>query len=178
MLRPTCHTDPVSDDDLDARLAAAGDRLASLSMILQTRGPWPLAARFDHAPEASWGPLETLAHLEEMLPFWLGEAERILDVTEPPTTIGRLATDDVRLALIARDRTLPVRELVARVQAAIKRWRDRWAALDPSDRERAGNHVTLGRVTVADIATRFAVGHLEDHLGQLKATLEPSPPPG
>jgi hypothetical protein len=167
----------VSDDELDGRLAAAGDRLASLSTILQARGPWPLAERFDHAPEASWGPLETLAHLAEMLPYWLGEAERILDAAEPPATIGRMATDDVRLALIARDRTLPPRELVARVQAGIERWRGRWASLDPSERGRVGNHVTLGSVTVADIATRFAVGHLEDHLVQLESTLT-DPPPG
>jgi hypothetical protein len=166
----------VTDDDLDARLAAAGDRLTSLSTILNARAPWPLAARFDHAPEASWGPLETLAHLEEMLPFWLGEAERILDATDAPATIGRVATDDLRLALIARDRTLPVRELVARVQTGIERWRGRWAELDGPSRSRAGNHVTLGSVTVEDLAARFAVGHLEDHLDQLAATLADASP--
>jgi hypothetical protein len=162
----------VADDELDARLAAAGYRLASLSATLQARGPWPLAARFDHAPEASWGPLETLAHLEEMLPFWLGEAERILDATDPPATIGRVATDDFRIGLIARDRTLPVRELVARVQNGIDRWRGRWAELDDPSRNRSGSHVTQGPVTVTDVASRFAVGHLEDHLDQLAASLD------
>jgi hypothetical protein len=176
MLRLACHTAPVSDHDLDARLAAASDRLASLGVILEAGSPWPLAERFDHAPEASWGPLETLAHVEEMLPFWLGEAERILDATDPPATIGRAATDDLRIGVIERDRTLPVRELVARVQNGIDRWRRRWAALDEASRGRAGAHVKLGRVTVTDVAERFAVGHLEEHLGQLAESLATDPP--
>lgn len=166
----------MNHDDLDSRLAAADDRLAALAGALQRAGPWPLAARFDHAPEASWGPPEILAHLEEMLPFWLGEAERILDPTARATTFGRAATDGVRLAIIARDRTLPLPELVARVQLGIERWRRRWAELDPERRERGAAHLTLGQLTVSDVATRFAVGHLEDHLDQLAATLGGEPP--
>lgn len=168
----------MSDDDLDLRLAAASARLAELGTTLQARGPWPLAERFDHSPEASWGPRETLAHLEEMLPFWLGEAERLLDAPDDAVTFGRVATDDVRLAIIERDRTLPLRELVARVQVGIDRWRRRWAELDGPSRGRHGTHVTLGDLTVADIATRFVVGHVEDHLDQLAAAIEGGPPPG
>jgi hypothetical protein len=168
----------MRDDDLDHRLAAAGERLADFGKALERGGPWPLADRFDHAPEASWGPRETLAHLEEMLPFWLGEAERILEGGGAPVTFGRVATDDIRLAIITRDRELPLRELLTRVQDGIERWRRRWAELDAPSRERQGTHVTLGDLTVTDIATRFATGHLEDHLDQLAATLDERPPQG
>jgi hypothetical protein len=154
-------------DDLDQRLAAATERLDRLGASLQAGGPWPLAERFDHAPEASWGPRETLAHLEEMLLYWLGEAERILDDPAGGATLGRVATNDVRLAIIERDRTLPIRELVARVRVGIERWRRYLQDLDPASRDRTGTHVTLGTVTVNDVATRFAVSHLEDHLDQL-----------
>ena len=162
------------DEDLDRRLAAAGDRLAGLGTALERGGPWPLAERFDHSPEASWGPRETLAHLEEMLPYWLGEAERILDDPSGGATLGRAATNDIRLAIIERDRTLPIRELVARVQAGIERWRRRWSELDGPSCERTGTHVSLGVVTVTDVATRFAVGHLEDHLDQLEGAIDGS----
>ncbi len=168
----------MSDDEFDRRLAAASDRLADLGTALQRGAPWALAGRFDHSPEASWGPREILAHLEEMLPFWLGEAERILDAPDGSATVGRPATDDVRLAIIERDRTLPLRELVARTQAAIDRWRQRWAQLEVASRERTGSHVTLGPVTVTDLAGRFAVGHLEDHLDQLAAALGGDPASG
>ncbi len=176
MLPPACHTGAVSDNELDRRLAAASDRLADLGKALQRGEAWPLAERFDHSPEASWGPRETLAHLEEMLPFWLGEAERILEAAGEPVIFGRVATDDIRLAIIERDRTLPLRELLARVQSGIDRWRTRWAELDGSSRGRRGTHLSLGDLTVTDIATRFTVGHLEDHLDQLGAALDGEPP--
>ena len=168
----------MADDDLDARLAAAGERLSDLTRQLQTGGPWPLAERFDHSPEASWGPRETLAHVEEMLAYWLGEAERILDSSEEAPAFGRVATDDVRLAIIERDRTLPIRELAARVEVGIDRWRRRWAELDTASRARTGTHPTLGAVTVRDLATRFAMGHLEDHLDQVAASIADRPAPG
>jgi len=165
-------------DDLETRLGAASQRLAGLGTKLRSGGPWPLADRFDHAPEAAWGPRETLAHLEEMLPYWLGEAERIVDDPSGGATLGRAATNDVRLAIIERDRTLPIRELVARVQAGIDRWLARWPELDAASRERTGTHVTLGVVTVTDVATRFAVGHLEDHLDQLEGAIGGGTGPG
>jgi hypothetical protein len=168
----------MNEEKLGRRLAKASDRLTMLGLALQEGGPWPLAERFDHAPEASWGPPEILAHLEEMLPYWLGEAERILQAVDGPPAFGRVPTDDLRLAIIERDRTLPLRELVARVQVDIERWRRRWAELDTASRERSGNHVALGMLTVTDIATRFVVGHLEDHLDQLAAAAGGDPTPG
>jgi hypothetical protein len=165
----------MSDDGFDARLARAADRLTDLGIALERDGPWPLAERFDHAPEASWGPRETLAHMEEMLAFWLGEAERILEAPDGSATFGRMATDDVRLAIIERDRTLPIRELLARVRNGMDRWRQRWADLDDAARQRRGTHVTLGALTVEDVAARFVAGHVEDHLDQLLTTLDGQP---
>lgn len=168
----------MPEDDLDVRMAAAKERLASLTGALASGGPWPLAERFDHSPEASWGPRETLAHLEEMLAYWLGEAERIMESPDDGVVIGRAATDDVRLAIIERDRRLPLRELVARVRVGIDRWRERWAELDTGDRGRTGTHQLLGVVTVTDVASRFAVGHLEEHLEQLAAAIGNPPAKG
>jgi hypothetical protein len=168
----------MDEDALERRLGQATGRLAMLGVALQEGGPWPLAQRFDHAPEASWGPPEILAHLAEMLPYWLGETERILDAIDGPASFGRVPTDDLRLAIIERDRTLPLRELVTRVQLDIERWRRRWAELDTTSRERAGHHVALGSLTVTDIAMRFVAGHLEDHLDQLAAAVGGDPRPG
>jgi hypothetical protein len=168
----------MSDDDIDRRLAVASDRLGGLGSALQVGGPWPLAARFDHSPEAAWGPCEILAHLEEMMPYWLGEAERILASPETSAAFGRVATDDIRLAVIERDRSLPLPELLARAQVGIERWRRRWGELDQQRRMRVGTHVALGELTVTDIATRFVTSHLEGHLDQLAAALGGGPTPG
>jgi hypothetical protein len=159
----------MSENTFEQRLTAAEARLHGLAAALEAGGPWPLASRFDHSTEASWGPRETLAHVEEMLSFWLGEAERILDGGEDggPAVFGRQATDEVRLAIIARDRTLPIRELVARVEIGVDRWRRRWAELDSAARQRIGTHVTRGELTIGALADRFVAGHLEEHLDQL-----------
>ena len=165
-------------EDVDARLAAASERLRELSGPLIAGAPWRLAEQFDNSPEASWGPRETLAHLEEMLAYWLGEMERVLEAPDDGAPFGRVITDEVRLAIIERDRTLPLRELLARVQVGIDRWRGRWAELDDASRSRTGTHPRLGPVTVSDLGSRFAVSHLEEHLDQLAAAIRDRPAGG
>lgn len=164
------------DDDLDRRLAAASERLATLGADLRAQAPWPLAARFDHTPEASWGPPEILAHLEEMLPYWLGEAERIMAADEP-VPFGRVATDTRRLAIIDSDRRLPIDELLSRVQRGIEQWRRAIAESDDAARAHQGIHPTLGALDIDAIAVRFAVSHVEDHLDQLADALRSAEPP-
>jgi hypothetical protein len=161
----------MSTDDFETRMRAAGARLAGLTARLTAAEPWPLAERFDHSPEASWGPPEILAHVEEMLGFWLAETERVVATTTGAAPFGRVAEDADRLAMIARDRTLPIRELLARVAAGMDRWQRRWPELTEAERARTGVHPTLGEIRVADIAPRFVSGHLEAHLDQLDAAL-------
>src|SRR3970040_637826 len=101
-----------------ARLEAAAAAILALRDRVERARPWPLAELYGTEAEASWGPPELLAHLEEMLPYWLGEMERILD--GPPDAavpFGRVATDDVRIGVIGRDRTVPLRELLAPLEA-------------------------------------------------------------
>ena len=50
--------------------------------------------------------MELLAHVAEMLPYWLGEAERILAGGPDPVRFGRVAEDKLRVLTIERDRTL------------------------------------------------------------------------
>ena len=163
----------MSDDDLDQRLATASVRLAGLGSTLQERENWPLADRFDHSPEASWGPRETLAHLEEMLPFWLGEAERILDgPPDAPVPFGRTADDPIRIGVIGRDRGIPVRELFARIAVDSARTARRMREMTDAESARAGVHPTRGELTVAALFERFVTGHIEGHVDQLREILE------
>jgi hypothetical protein len=168
----------MSTDDFETRMHAAQVRLAGLTTRLTATEPWPLAERFDHSPEASWGPPEILAHLDEMLAFWLAETERVVASAGGRVPFGRVAEDADRLANIARERTLPMGELLARVSAGIDRWRGRWAELDDSQRALTGLHPTRGEMTVAEIAPRFASEHLEAHLDQLDAALAGEAPSG
>ncbi len=149
------------------RLEAATTRFVALRREAEARAPWPLSANIGTEPEASWGPPETLAHVSEMLPFWLGEIERVLDGAPEPVPFGRVATDQLRLLVIERDRSLPLRELFARVEDGSARVARRLRELGPAQAARRGLHPRLGEMTVEAIAERFIVSHLEEHAEQL-----------
>ena len=139
---------------------------------VEARAPWTLSDVFGAEPEASWGPPELTAHVAEMLPFWLGEIERVLAGAPEPVPFGRVSTDTLRIGVIGRDRSLPIRELFARVVAGTERYERRLPELSPGDVGRRGIHPTLGEITVSGILERFVVGHLEDHVRQLEGILE------
>ncbi len=156
--------------DLD-RLADARAAFATLADRLAAGEPWPLAEDFGTGPEASWGPREVLAHVAEMLPYWLGELERVVDGGPGPTPFGRTADDPIRLGLIGRERTLPSRVLLSRVDAGLREWADRLPTLGEEDLAAVGRHPRLGDMPAGLMLERFALGHAEDHIEQLRATL-------
>lgn len=171
-------------DRLDTALAA----LDGLGPKVIAGEPWPLAGTVGPGPESSWGPREVLAHVAEMLPFWMGEIELVIDAevvrteslivrggpgggeVEPPA-FGRLEADPLRIAIIDRDRAFPSRELLARVDVEGRRVAERLRALDAREAALLGRHPTRGDLTVADIAERLIVSHVEGHVTQLRETL-------
>ena len=157
--------------DLD-RLADARAAYAALAGRVAAGEPWPLAVAFGTEPEASWGPREVLSHVAEMLPFWLGELERVVDGDgSSPVPFGRIADDASRIGLIARDRSLPLRVLFARIDAGLGAWLDRLPTLTDTDRAKVGLHPRLGEMPVGGIADRFVIGHGEEHVVQLGSIL-------
>lgn len=160
-----------------ARPALVTAALEATRPAVEAGSPWPLAAIFDHSDEAHWGPPEILAHLAEMVPYWLGEIERVLAGAPEPVPFGRIATDTTRLAVLTRDRSLPPRELYDRTVSDLERLARRWATLTPTDLARRGLHPRVGEMTVSAIADRFIVGHLAEHVVQLEALLA-DPPAG
>lgn len=159
-------------DELIGRIERAAGALASERARVEAGEPWPLSAQFGTEPEASWGPRETLAHVTEMLPFWLGEIERILAGATEPVPFGRVASNELRIGVIERDRSLPLRELFGRLEADAERLTRRLGELTPAEAERTGVHPTLGVLTVHQAAGRFVAGHLEDHAAQIAAILD------
>ena len=161
--------DPTIATMLD-RLAAATAGMIALRADLEAGEPWPLAESFGPEPEAHWGPREVLAHCAEMLPYWVGEIERIIDGPEP-ARYGRLQTDQIRIGLIERDRTLPIRELLARIDDGSARFGRRLAELGSADLARRGLHPVRGEQTIEQVLEVVVVGHMEGHLDQLRETL-------
>lgn len=162
-------------DELIGRIRTAATDLAERQPAIEAGEPWPLAEQFGGEPEALWGPRETLGHVAEMLPYWTGELERVL-AGQPDRAVpfGRTASDPLRLGVIERDRTLPIRELVSRITFGADRLATRLDELAPGAATRLGVHPTLGEMTVAGLLERFVAGHLEEHVAQLDTTLAPA----
>ena len=156
-----------------ARLEAAVAAILTLRERVERAGPWPLAELYGTEAEASWGPPELLAHVDEMLPFWLGEAERILDApADAPVPFGRVAADTIRISVIGRDRTVPLRELFARLAADGARVARRMRELSDGEAARIGVHQTRGDLTIESLLEWFVTSHLEEHVVQLRMILD------
>ena len=122
------------------------------------------------------GPPEVLAHVAEMVRYWLGEIERIVSDSPAPASFGRIATDPVRIAIVGRDRTVPLRDLWDRIDSDCARWERRLAELSAAELARAGIHPLAGSMTAGEVVLRFVVAHLTDHAAQLSVALKgPSP---
>jgi hypothetical protein len=163
--------------ELADRLEAAAVAIVDLSPAIEAGEPWPLTEVYGPGPESAWGPREVLAHVAEMLPFWLGEIELVLDETgrsgegaEPPA-FGRTEQDPLRVEVIGRDRTFPARELIDRVDVEGARVARRLRNLRDGEVATIGRHVTRGDLAVLDIAERLLVTHIEGHVQQLKEIL-------
>lgn len=160
--------------DALARLADSRAGFAAIRPRVEAREPWPLAEKFGAEPEASWGPRELLAHICEMLPFWLGEHGRIVEAGRAPgdgLPFGRTADDALRVAIIERDRTFPLPDLFERIDDGIARWERRAAATTAEAGASVGLHPRMGETTADGVRDRMIVTHLEDHLVQLEGIL-------
>jgi len=177
MLRPACDTD-VMNDELLAPIRSARIGLEATRPAVEAGAPWPLATIFDHSDEAQWGPGEVLAHVAEMVPYWLGEMERVLAGAPEPVPFGRVATDTVRIDVLERDRTLPPGALYDRILNDLALFERRLATLTAGDLAKRGLHPRRGEMTVGEMPDRFISGHLAEHVVQLGELLADRPTGG
>jgi len=165
---------PASTPDPLARLAASRVTFVALQPRVAAGEPWPLAEDFGIGPEASWGPREVLAHTCEMLFYWMGEYERIVEANRARGNgipFGRTATDAVRIGILERDRTVPLRELFARIDLGIGRWEARLATGTAGEGDAVGLHPSRGEMTADQVRDQMIVSHLQDHIDQLERIL-------
>ena len=150
------------------RLRVARDRLVRLRTKVEISPPAPE----DLPRSREWVARESLAHIDEMLPFWLGEVERILAAPGEPVPYGRAPSDLIRLLTVDRDRSLPVSELYARLDFHLERVVRRLLELDDRQCARRGLHKTRGDLTIKQIVGENLAGHIEEHCAQMAASLE------
>ncbi len=174
MLPLACDT-AAMDEALEHRLEASRAALAGLRVAVEHREPWPLSQVYGPEPESDWGPKEVLAHVAEMVPYWLGQIEALLAAPADAVPFGRVVTDPNRIDRIGRDRALPAGELFDEIDRAVVDAVALQGRLDADAWARRGTHSRLGEMTVEGIVERFVVGHLEEHVRQLEEILARGP---
>ncbi|HEX8938743.1 MAG TPA: DinB family protein [Candidatus Limnocylindrales bacterium] len=153
------------------RILAARDAVVRLRSRVEADPRRPTDSNAEH----DWAPVEILAHCAEMLPYWLGEVERVLDGWPEPVPFGRVATDPIRTLTVDRDRSLPPATLYEKLGAGVDRVSVRLLELDDRQAAKRGLHPSRGEMPVTEIVERFLVGHLEEHAAQLAETLGEAP---
>jgi hypothetical protein len=151
------------------RLRQARDRIVRLRGRVEMSEPAPE----DLPRSRGWVARETLAHIDELLPYWLGEIERVLAGAKEPVPFGRTSNDLLRLLTVDRDRTLPVGELYVRLDIGLDRVVRRLLEFDDRQCGRQGLHPVRGEMTVSQIVEVMLVSHIEEHCDQLTASLVP-----
>jgi hypothetical protein len=153
-------------DELLARLDAAEGRLGG-------QAAHPPAGLTDADPTSGerWDAGQAWAHLAEFVPYWLHQVELVLAGGVPDGGVvpfGRTRADPDRIGAIETGRREPPADQMARLAASLGVARRRFAALSAADWKAVGRHPTLGQMSVARIADRFIVSHLEEHAEQLE----------
>jgi hypothetical protein len=150
------------------RLRVARDRLVRLRSKVEMSPPPPE----DLPRSREWVARETLAHIDEMLPYWMGEIERIIAAPAEQVPFGRVPSDLIRLLTVDRDRSLPVSELYARLDFHLERVVRRLLELDDRQCARRGYDRKRGDMTIRQIVDEMLAGHIEAHCTQMAASLE------
>jgi hypothetical protein len=153
----------VSGDRRRERLVAAAGRIRAAAPLLSDQ------ALTDPDPDTGerWDRRQVLAHVAEMLPYWVEQVELVAAGDQVP--FGRLTSNPERIAAIERDRREDPSRLLDRVDEGLGVVLALLDRLDDGALARSGRHQVLGEMTVAAIVDRFLVDHLEEHADQLEA---------
>jgi hypothetical protein len=123
------------------------------------------------APDAAsgerWDRGQVLAHVAEMLPYWIAQVEMVLAAGGSGAPFGRVKSDPDRIAAIEEDRAIDVEELLDRIDDGVDEAALSMRRLTPADLACTGRHSTRGVMTVSQILEEFVVAHLEEHADQL-----------
>jgi hypothetical protein len=148
--------------DLAERLLAAAGRIRA------NLGAWRPGTLTEADPGTGerWEAGQVLAHVAEMLPYWVRQAETVANGNDD-VPFGRVKTDPDRVEAIERDRRDDLLVLLGRMDQGVAGVLALLDRLDAAALARTGIHQTLGRMTVAQIVEEFLVRHLEEHADQL-----------
>jgi uncharacterized damage-inducible protein DinB len=122
--------------------------------------------------EEEWSILQIVSHLNEAVPYWIGEVERV--IAEPGSKWGRGLVDADRLAAVDNPDALNVEEQVSVLNGLKQQVADRLSKVTEVQLEQENPHRNFekfGNKPVSFIIDHFIEEHVEKHNGQVKRNL-------
>jgi uncharacterized damage-inducible protein DinB len=157
----------VSDESHARRLEEIGQQLV---MLLQ---PSDVAQKVHIShDENEWSVMQTLGHLVEMIPFWINQCTLLIEDKEELLQFGRELDAPQRVDGINRGTELELDEIINILKQEIHRASQVIRSMSNEERAKKGNHIRFGQMTVSEIIERLIVTHAEEHLDQVRSTLQ------
>jgi len=122
--------------------------------------------------EEEWSIMQIVAHLNEAVPYWLGEVDRV--VAEPGSKWGRGLVDPARLAAVATPDELNVEEEIATLKGLQQQVSERLSNLSEAQLTAENPHRNFerfGNKPVSFIINHFIAEHANTHYGQIQRNL-------
>ncbi|WP_375200580.1 DinB family protein [Bacillus sp. RS11] len=122
--------------------------------------------------EEEWSIMQIVSHLNEAIPYWLGEVERV--VAEPGSKWGRGLEDESRLAAVFNPDELSIEEEIATLKKIQQQVSDRLIGLSEAQLNAENPHRNFekfGHKPVSFIINHFLVEHVNGHYVQIQRNL-------
>jgi uncharacterized damage-inducible protein DinB len=162
---------------MNPRLAAATQSAATQSMehttreIIELVRPLPRTLLLWRPSPDVWSILDNLAHIEEFVPFWIGEIQAMLST--PPQPWGRDQSHPGRLAAVQDTSQRNLDELLAGIDSRVTAACTFLRTLNDSqlDIEAESRNPRWAIKPVSFVVDSLLVKHLSDHRGQIQRNL-------
>ncbi len=119
--------------------------------------------------ENEWSVMQSLAHIEEIMPYWANEIEKL--VGKPGQKFGRVMTDEARLRAIAEHGDDELAQAETVLPASYARMKEVLAELTDADLTKTGVHSKYGERPLEWFMREFVTDHLKNHITQLQECL-------
>ncbi len=130
----------------------------------------PADVLYREPAEGEWPVMSTLAHLEELLPYWAHEAADT--AASPGRAIGRNLDDPRRVVPIAEHGHDSLDAIVPRIRAALAECLTTLRAIPEDGWQVVGQHLHRGAMTPEQIVEAFLCNHTQEHAAQIHTTLK------
>ncbi len=151
--------------------SAAGQLMATTDQILAEVQQLPPEVIHWIPSAGVWTVMDNLCHIREFVPFWTGEALRI--VTRPTEHWGRDHTDTARLAAVTNTVAHTLEDVVSDIRAVVRRSAEALKALSEEDLgvEATSRNPRWGVKPASFVVDELLVHHVAKHQGQIRRNI-------